>query len=214
MSTVKIPYLKDLSPDDRKQSVELLINSGCVLPVNSINWPEYSYRPETKVFAGFGDELLWLYYDVKGDSLRVYCRNDQDPVWQDSCVEFFILQPEGYFNFEFNSIGVCLAGFGNNRHGRRPIDHEKLNSIQRWPSLNIDCLPADGAVVDWSLTIAIPLKMLGLEPNVAFKANFYKCGDESKIPHYLSWSPIETSAPDFHRPDFFGQLELSKYTSL
>ncbi|MDY3247127.1 MAG: carbohydrate-binding family 9-like protein, partial [Prevotella sp.] len=25
-------------------------------------------------------------------------------------------------------------------------------------------------------------------------------------PHFLSWAPIQLPAPDFHRPDFFGQL--------
>jgi len=35
-----------------------------------------------------------------------------------------------------------------------------------------------------------------------FKANFYKCGDELPLPHYLSWNPIYTETPDFYRPDF------------
>ncbi|MBT5542155.1 MAG: hypothetical protein HOK34_04920, partial [Gammaproteobacteria bacterium] len=25
-------------------------------------------------------------------------------------------------------------------------------------------------------------------------------------PHYLTWNPVETSNPDFHRPEFFGKL--------
>ncbi|MBO7233161.1 MAG: hypothetical protein J6V16_08435, partial [Bacteroidales bacterium] len=25
-------------------------------------------------------------------------------------------------------------------------------------------------------------------------------------PHYLSWQPINTEKPDFHRPEFFGTL--------
>ncbi|MCK7480493.1 MAG: carbohydrate-binding family 9-like protein [Candidatus Moduliflexus flocculans] len=37
-------------------------------------------------------------------------------------------------------------------------------------------------------------------------ANFYKCGDETEFPHYGAWSPVETPAPDFHRPEFFGEI--------
>jgi hypothetical protein len=38
------------------------------------------------------------------------------------------------------------------------------------------------------------------------RANFYKCGDSTAVPHYLSWSHIATETPDFHRPEFFGEL--------
>ena len=37
---------------------------------------------------------------------------------------------------------------------------------------------------------------------------FYKCGDKTAHPHFLSWNPVGTPAPDFHRPDFFGELIL------
>ncbi|MDR1556412.1 MAG: hypothetical protein LBS88_05185, partial [Tannerellaceae bacterium] len=33
-----------------------------------------------------------------------------------------------------------------------------------------------------------------------------KCADDTDTPHYLSWNPIAVSAPDFHRPDFFGEI--------
>jgi hypothetical protein len=39
-------------------------------------------------------------------------------------------------------------------------------------------------------------------------ANFYKCGDETPEPHFLSWNPIDLPKPNFHVPQFFGQLEL------
>ena len=33
--------------------------------------------------------------------------------------------------------------------------------------------------------------------------NLYKCGDSLARPHYLSWQPVATPHPDFHRPEFF-----------
>jgi hypothetical protein len=38
------------------------------------------------------------------------------------------------------------------------------------------------------------------------RANFYKCGDKTKRAHFLSWNPIDIAKPDFHRPDFFGEI--------
>ncbi|MCK4879544.1 MAG: hypothetical protein KAS82_02750 [Bacteroidales bacterium] len=39
-------------------------------------------------------------------------------------------------------------------------------------------------------------------------ANFYKCGDKLKQPHFLSWKPVLCSTPDFHTPRYFGQLSF------
>ena len=39
-----------------------------------------------------------------------------------------------------------------------------------------------------------------------WRANFYKCADESSHPHWITWSPIDNPTPDFHLPDYFGKL--------
>ena len=38
------------------------------------------------------------------------------------------------------------------------------------------------------------------------RANFYKCGDRLSKPHFLAYFPIGLPQPDFHCPDFFGDL--------
>jgi hypothetical protein len=50
---------------------------------------------------------------------------------------------------------------------------------------------------------------LRLEAGATLCANFYKCGDELSVPHYISWAPIEAEKPNFHRPDCFGKMVLS-----
>jgi hypothetical protein len=40
------------------------------------------------------------------------------------------------------------------------------------------------------------------------RANFYKCGDKTPEPHFISWNPIDLPKPNFHVPQFFGLLEL------
>ena len=40
-----------------------------------------------------------------------------------------------------------------------------------------------------------------------WRANFYKCGDETSHPHWLSWSPVKEL--NFHAPDDFGELKFT-----
>ena len=67
----------------------------------------------------------------------------------------------------------------------------------------------------WSLTLAIPPQALfrhGLTDWSGLKArmNLYKCGDNLSHPHFLSWRPIQTEKPDFHRPEFFERVTFEK----
>ena len=60
----------------------------------------------------------------------------------------------------------------------------------------------------WTLTLAIPAAALFRDrlarwDGVRGAMNLYKCGDDLSCPHYLSWRPVGTPAPDFHRPEFF-----------
>ena len=41
-----------------------------------------------------------------------------------------------------------------------------------------------------------------------FRANFYKCGDKLTVPHYVTWSPVETVKPDYHQPEYFGNIKF------
>ncbi len=63
--------------------------------------------------------------------------------------------------------------------------------------------------------MAIPISIYSLSKfdslgGRSVKANFYKCGDELPEPHYLSWNPINLEKPNFHTPDFFGDIYFEK----
>lgn len=208
MSELKIPFIKELLSVDSKSAAEQLVTLGVKINITEINWKEFSHRVDSVVYAGYSEQYLWLHYQVYNDLMRIQCTKDQEPVWQDSCVEFFLEQDDFYRNFEFNSIGVCLSAYGPDRNSRNSLDQGSLDRILRFPSISSESLPREGEPSDWSLTIAIPLEIIGLEPGGEFRANFYKCGDETAIPHYISWSPIGTLTPDFHQPEFFGVAKL------
>jgi len=208
MSQLKIPFLKELSADNPSSTVMSLLTSGVAIQIDKLNWKEYPHLVEAKVALGYDHKYLLLHYEVKDDLLKAVYRQDQEPVWQDSCVEFFIKQGELYRNFEFNALGVCLSASGVDRHARKSLDQDSLSGILRFPSLSTETLPVENTPADWSLTVAIPLKLIGLKAGDEFSANFYKCGDETAIPHYISWSEIKTANPDFHQPTWFGLAKL------
>ncbi|WP_269636734.1 carbohydrate-binding family 9-like protein [Paenibacillus forsythiae] len=43
---------------------------------------------------------------------------------------------------------------------------------------------------------------------VTFPGNFYKCGDETPIPHYGCWSMVNSASPDYHLSRCFWELVL------
>ena len=38
------------------------------------------------------------------------------------------------------------------------------------------------------------------------RANFYKCGDKMQYQHYGMWNEYHVEKPDFHRPEYFGEI--------
>jgi hypothetical protein len=208
MNKLKVPFLKNLVAGNAEEIKGILINNGKQASVDIVNWVEYPHIPEVQFFVGHSGTHLWIHFEIKNDYIIAENWADQDPVWQDACVEFFMLVGNEYRNFEFNCLGVCLSAVGPNRNSRTSISKEDLVKIIRYPAFSPNNIPKEGTQADWSLTIGIPFDLTGLKAGMTFKGNFYKCGDETKIPHYLSWAPISTENPDFHRPEFFGEIEL------
>jgi len=215
----QIPYIGETLKPDYLSLFEQLKRLGAAVHINKINWPEYSYAPFVQLFAGFTDAYLWLCYEVKGDFLRARAVMDQEAVWEDCCVEFFVSADEKkcresslqdeivYRNFEFNILGVVLSACGT-KEDRVALAVEELDRILRYPELSRDMLPEEGSLCDWGLCIAIPLDLLGLQRGSRFKGNFQKCGDLTHAPHFLTWNNIISAEPDFHLPQFFGEMVL------
>jgi hypothetical protein len=42
----------------------------------------------------------------------------------------------------------------------------------------------------------------------SFRANLYKCGDETEVEHYNMWNRVETPTPDYHQLPYFGMMTL------
>ena len=184
--------------------------------VDSVNWPEsFPEKPEVSVEVRNDREAIYLHWQVKGEQLRAATTEDQGPVWEDSCVEFFCQVPgeEYYFNFECNCIGAMVA---SQRKGRdedvRVFAPEQMATISRECTYPREIIKEKDGLFTWNVKLRIPLRLIFGDKEIEFpqklRANFYKCADKTKKPHFLSWQPIPLPKPDFHCPQFFGEIEL------
>ena len=132
----------------------------------------------------------------------------------DSCVEFFMKRVDdpNYYNFEFNCIGTCDASYRESRDSKKVADRRRV--CIRYVAFRVCrmlAFPEKLGVYSWELVVAIPFRLMGLDPdNLPEKimGNFYKCADDTEFPHFVSWSPIGLPTPNFHCPEFFGEIYL------
>ncbi len=211
---IEVPCIAELSGMDLAQVGEVLEEKGVRQAIDCVNWPEeFPKKPIASYSIGRDSKYLYIDYFVRGKYLRAVNSENNSPVWQDSCVEFFLQKPgeKYYYNFEFNCIGTALASRRTSRHDAEHFPAEMMQKILRHSSVGTEPFSEKEGIFPWSLTVAIPFELVGLDGDNlpdGFAANFYKCADGSSLPHYLSWSPIAVEKPDFHRPDFFGELQF------
>lgn len=186
------------------------------LSVNQVNWPAtFPEKPEVTVEVTNSPEYLFLRWNVKGEQLRAVTKEDQGHVWEDSCVEFFCQVPGDmhYMNFECNCIGAMVA---SRRLGReenvQPLSKEQMATIKRSCSFPRESFAERDGLWSWEVELQIPLALIFRDQKPIFpqklRCNFYKCADKTKNPHFLSWRPIDLPNPNFHCPEFFGEIEL------
>ncbi len=154
--------------------------------------------------------IVSLHCDEKNPLVRYHQFND--PVYTDSCLEWFCaFDPNevNYINFEMNAGGALLAGFGHDRHDRTSIS-------DLIPAEEIPTPKVERTEQSWSVTMEIGKSTLEkvyghpleFKSGMTLRGNFYKCGDETEIEHYVVWNLIEQEIPDYHVPPFFGNFVL------
>jgi hypothetical protein len=210
MRSLSIPYLHFNSELSSAEHLSTLLSALPVQQVEEQPWPKYSYKPEVQFSIAYTDQAVLLGFNVHEEELRFVNDTPNSAVWEDSCVEFFIaLDDHGYYNFEFNCIGTVLVGFGKNRKDRQLLP---VTLVKRVACFSVT-KEAKGNN-RWQLLLQIPFSVFMYHPVFSLegrtcKANFYKCGDKLERPHFLAWNRIDTAEPDFHQPDYFGEIEFA-----
>jgi hypothetical protein len=217
MNIINIPYLENLNGKDACSATRILDEVNSTYKIDTVNWPvDFPYCPESSFHVARSHNALYLKFSVTEMNIRALYMNDQEPVWEDSCVEFFckIKNSDTYMNFEFNCIGTCVA---TTRKGRNedviPFTENQMKEIDRFSTLYRQILFEKKGLSYWELTVKIPFHLMGIDPFDLPKelfGNFYKCADGASSPHYVSWNPISTGTPNFHCPEYFGKLVFEK----
>lgn len=182
--------------------------------VDVINWENYPYLPKVGFCMANAGTELWLKFDVREKHVLALETQTNGPVHKDSTVEFFIsFDGNDYYNFEFNCIGTRHLAYGGGRGNRTPVAPEIAEQIRISSSLGKAPFDEKTGDFSWEMVIAIPIScfvfsQLETLQGLRATANFYKCGDNTSVPHFVSWNPIETLSPDFHRPEYFGKLQF------
>ena len=218
MNNLNIPYIhtdKRIAAADIPSVLDKAGAKSC--PISSNNWKEkYPYAPKATFRLACTDNALLIHYHVEEDTVRATAA-DNGNVWEDSCCEFFSI-PAGdgvYYNIECNCAGQMLIGAGAERKNRERASQQVLDTVKRWSTLGRGPFAEQDAPPVWELVMMIPASAFFKSSITGFagrtiRANFYKCGDKLRKPHYLSWNPIELPRPNFHCPEFFGELEFEK----
>jgi hypothetical protein len=169
-------------------------------------WKNYPYHPQVQFSIAHCENAVLLQYTVQEKAVRALHNAPNSPVYEDSCVEFFIAfdKEAAYYNFEFNCIGTCQAGYGEKRHSRQLLPEENIRRIQYLSQFS------NGR---WVLSLSIPFSCffqhhLSTLRGKTARGNFYKCGDALPDPHFLSWSNIHWPEPNFHLPTFFDVIDF------
>ena len=176
----------------------------------SYPWDNNGYRPDVNFQLSILEDAFSLHITT------IECNPKRDEkehlhyVHRDSCVEWFANfapdQTSSYFNFELNANGVLYAAFGENRLERTLLTLEDVSQM------NIQSAILEN---NWTIDFCVPFTLIkkyipGFEytKGCSILANFYKCGDRTAYPHFGIWHPIDLPNPDFHRPEFFGEIIL------
>jgi hypothetical protein len=212
---ISVPFLDvGKEPLLPKEIAKILEQQTSAHKLDQIPWRQFPYRPRVNFRIAWTCQDILLSSHVVEDDIRTVFHHDNDPVHRDSCVEFFIAPGDGsYFNFEFNARGVTYAARGVGREDSAPLPIEAVKKIRRYSSLDVEHAAQGGNSGFWTLGIAVPLSLFVGTPlenpgTRSFGANFYKCGDDTRQPHFVTWNPVGTEEPDFHRPEYFGFLRF------
>lgn len=178
--------------------------------IENFPWDTGGYRPRTVVTLTRLPQALKVQFVSWESPVRAVETENNTDVYCDSCVEMFIQpNPEEdhrYMNVECNPNAAVYCAVNTPGGDRITLPGEVIESFQAKTAVYVD---------RWEAELSIPAKVLQeIFPGYAHRAgvrirgNFYKCGDKTAHPHFGCWQPIDWPEPNFHLPQFFGDIIL------
>ena len=209
------------SPEPAMEDVQAKFDQAGIAwnAIDQVNWPAFPYKPEVEFRIMHSDTEIYLQFHVREEGVRgTFDYDAGSRPYTDDCVEFFMIPSDrdsSYFNLEMNCIGHGTFHNGPTRTDRHRCGDEIVRQIRRHSTLGSEAIGTRVGPQEWTLTVAIPKRLYAqADLNLTefsgrtVKANFYKCGDDTAVPHFLSWNPVGTPRPNFHTPEWFGEIHF------
>ena len=186
------------------------------LNIHNCLWDKTGYAPVSMGQVAYTDQGLYVKLTSYETEITGRYEILNEPVYTDSCLEFFLNpSPENdkrYMNFETNCLGTLLLGIGVHGDERRAINVDFKKTLQMTSSVTKDSI-SNYHDICWWVRYFIPFEFLEtyfgkltITSGKKIAANMFKCGDETKYEHYLSWNKVEGSTPNFHQSQYFGEM--------
>ncbi len=214
MKELTVPFLGHVSKVSPIAHVSYLLDSYEKNHIGIAPWPGNGYKPDVHFTIAFGNDSIFIKYYVSEKSVRAIYKQPNEPVYKDSCVEFFVSfgDERDYYSFGFNCAGACMLGFGANRTNRKLLPEAAIRAIRHQTNLKLVDNNGQGGI-GWELTLMIPLEAFCKHSITSLngrqcRVNFHKCGDELPDPHFLTWNNIKSADANFHLPEFFGKMRF------
>lgn len=179
------------------------------IKLDVFKWRDNGYEPDVFVKLFHDGENMYVHFTTWETEILGRYRSSADPVCDDSCVEMF-LYPDGeknYMNFETNVLGTLVLGLGAEKEVRDALsDSHEIFDIKASVKK-----PDEYKDEKWTIEYKVPFSFLkkyypDYKIGDPLRANFYKCGEDVRYPHYGMWCEIIAEEEEFHLPEYFGKL--------
>ena len=173
------------------------------------DWAGKSRDPDrtTVVRILWSPGTLYLRFECKYRELTIFSDADpngrRDHLWDRDVAEAF-LQPDPAKPRFYKEFEVAPNGFWIDLDISPQGGTDLHSGLRRSVWL-------DQGNHTWAAEIAIPMKALTptFDPNLVWRANFYRCEGPQEPRAYLAWRPTGTPKPNFHVPSVFGKLRFA-----
>jgi hypothetical protein len=168
------------------------------------------YSTTTRLCADM--QRLYVHFHCEDNDIWGHYTARDQPIYNEEVVELFLApgadDPTHYYEFEVSPNGVLFDAEIINPTSNRA-------DIQVKPEWNCTDIQWTAERCDkenwWTAVLIIPWSSIAPSDQLptVWRANFYRIERPHGQPHEFScWSPTHTDPADFHKPVYFGRLQL------
>jgi hypothetical protein len=166
---------------------------------------------QTAVRLCYNDAALYLHFECEDPDIWGNYTERDDPIYDEEVVEVFFAPgtatPKRYAELEISPNGVLFDALIDNPTGQRA----DMRVDPSWDPLLRWHIWRDDAARRWGALLIVPWDEIspGVAPPRLWRANFFRIErPRDSAPEFSCWSPTLSDPADFHRPAYFGTLEL------